>query len=502
MASYTDRSEPAAGGLGTAWAAVDWSIVASLAVAGALAVVGVTWANAEELYSRCLDGRYFEGDTLLNLLNISDRNSFALRSSVHPIWILLVYPAEMLLVRGLGLHEIRAVWLINAVSAGAWLALIYGLLRSIGLRRGDALVFTLLAGVSAAALFWFPLPETYCLGTISLLVPLLLVARKTESWWAYLLADAFSLGITVTNWMSGIAATVARFPLHKAVSLLLSSLVLVGALFGAQRALFPFCSLPVFLNPRNATFLFRYVGAPYAGGHAASVRGILFHGMVAPAVSLHPSDGRTLTFQMSGLGSSGTLGVVATTLWAALMVSGVVSLFVCRVAVATRLVFGAVLLGQLGLHTVFGDEAFLYGLHVTPLLVVLSALTTLTRARIAALLLAIALIPCAVVNNTRVWLTAIGADMSRLQHTRPRVPLAPIREAIRRPVDPKVEQWFRGGPPSYRESCKSRKWLLILPMLVAVEVAAVATWNWPRLVRWRTRTSGNTKPVSEAVENP
>jgi len=57
-------------------------------------------------------------------------------------------------------------------------------------------------------------------------------------------------------------------------------------------------------------------------------------------------------------------------------------------------------------------------------------------------------------------------------------------------------------PPSYRESCKSRKWLLILPMLVAVEVAAVATWNWPRLVRWRTRTSGNTKPVSEAVENP
>ena len=80
-------------------------------------------------------------------------------------------------MRGLGLPEIRAVWLINAASAGAWLALIYGLLRAFGLHRPDAVIFTLLAGVSAAAVFWFPVPETYCLGTLSLLLPLLLAAR-------------------------------------------------------------------------------------------------------------------------------------------------------------------------------------------------------------------------------------------------------------------------------------------------------------------------------------
>ena len=201
------------------------------------------------------------------------------------------------------------------------------------------------------------------------------------SYGAFLAADAFSLGITVTNWMSGIAATIARLPVQKATSLLLSSLVIVGVLFGGQKALFPSSNMPVFLKPFNAKAeVVAFSGNPYSGGRGAALRGILFHGMVAPAIRFHPSGGRMLTFQMSGLGSSGKLGLVATALWATLMTAGVVSLFACRMATATRLAFGAVLLGQLALHTIYGDEAFLYDLHVTPLLVILAALTTLTRA--------------------------------------------------------------------------------------------------------------------------
>jgi hypothetical protein len=440
------------------------------------------------LYSRCLDEVFFQGDPLRNLINITDRNSFVYRSATHPVWVLLVYPAEMLLVRGIGLSEMRAIWLINAASAGAWLALIYSLLRAFGLHRPDALVFTLLAGVSAAALFWFPMPETYCLGTISLLLPLLLVARRTASCWAFLLANAFSLGITVTNWMSGIAATIVRFPLHRAVSLLLSSLVIVGALFGVQKALFPSSNMPVFFKPTSGmTEASKYSFHAYSGGRVAAVRGILFHGMVAPAISFHPSAlfKTMLSFQMAGLGSSGTLGLVATVLWTILMAAGVVSLCACRMAMSARLAFGAVLLGQLTLHTVYGDEAFLYDLHVTPLLVILAALTTLTRARIAALILAIALIPCALVNNARQWLIAIGPEISKLQQTRPRVPLVPIREAVRRPVPEYVQEMYRGGPPIVLESRKSKTWLLILPLLAAVEVAAIIAWYWPWLVHER-----------------
>lgn len=65
-----------------------------------------------------------------------------------------------------------------------------------------------------------------------------------------------------------------------------------------------------------------------------------------------------------------------------------------------RAALGVLILGQLGLHLLFGDETFLYSLHWLPLLVVLAALPTLTRARIWARGCALALIVCAGVNNS------------------------------------------------------------------------------------------------------
>jgi hypothetical protein len=483
VASDPDKLARALGGDRPLWSAVDRWIVALFVIAGALAVVGVTSLYAEEVYSLVLDDIYFQADLFRNLDNITDRTSLVWRSHVHPIWVLLVYPVEMLLVRGLGISEMRAIFLINAASAGAWLGLIFGLLRAFGLRRPDAIVFTLLAGVSAAAIFWFPVPETYCLGTLSLLLPLLLAAGRASTRWLFLLADAFSLGITVTNWMAGIAATISRFPLHKAVSLLLSSLVLVGALFAVQKVFFPISNVPVFLKPFNGIKEVKtFSGHPLAEGPRAAVRAILFHGMVAPAIHQRPS--KMLTFQMSALGSSGTLGLVATILWATLMSAGVVSLFTCRMAMPARFAFGAVLFGQLALHSVYGDEHFLYGLHVTPLLVILAALTTLTRARIVALVLAIALIPCALTNNARQWLTAVGPGISRLYNTPHRVPLIPLKDFPPRPLPAHLhfmdkDEWRR-----------NQKWLLILPLIAAVELVAIAAWYWPRLVRQRTNKSG------------
>jgi hypothetical protein len=65
-----------------------------------------------------------------------------------------------------------------------------------------------------------------------------------------------------------------------------------------------------------------------------------------------------------------------------------------------RLVLGLTLLGQLGLHILYGNETFLYALHFAPLLILLAALSTLTRARLLGLLLAVMLLLTAGIDNS------------------------------------------------------------------------------------------------------
>jgi len=52
-------------------------------------------------------------------------------------------------------------------------------------------------------------------------------------------------------------------------------------------------------------------------------------------------------------------------------------LFSTRKHLRLRVVLGLTILGQLALHTVYGNETFLYTLNFLPLLVVLAALSTL-----------------------------------------------------------------------------------------------------------------------------
>ncbi|MBD2251307.1 hypothetical protein [Nostoc parmelioides] len=73
-----------------------------------------------------------------------------------------------------------------------------------------------------------------------------------------------------------------------------------------------------------------------------------------------------------------------------------------------RIVLGLTILGQLALHSVYGDETFLFSLHFAPLLVVLAALSTLTRARPLALVLAGMLVLIVSVNNGLQFSKVVG----------------------------------------------------------------------------------------------
>ena len=82
-------------------------------------------------------------------------------------------------------------------------------------------------------------------------------------------------------------------------------------------------------------------------------------------------------------------------IWTVLLALGLTFLVRSGHAPSLRLVLGGTLVGQLALHTVHGEEAFLYSLHWLPLLILLAGLATLGPARRMVLVLSGLLVVCA-----------------------------------------------------------------------------------------------------------
>jgi len=95
------------------------------------------------------------------------------------------------------LEPITAVRIVIAAVASLWFSSLFILLRLIGCRQFDAALFSILAATSAAAMFWFVIPETYSFGSLSILLALGLTAlaqhRKLSSLW-YVVVSALTLG--------------------------------------------------------------------------------------------------------------------------------------------------------------------------------------------------------------------------------------------------------------------------------------------------------------------
>jgi len=342
---------------------------------------------------------WFEADTADFVPMMTDREGRHGETRVHPLLSLWVYPPVKALRLVFGLAPFEAVDLFLAWSAALWAGALFAVLRLIGCRRLDATVFTLLAIHSAAATFWFVVPESYPVGSLTLVIALGVSAlaqhRPLAPVW-YVITSAMTLSGTVTNWMAGIFATCARFPWRRALQLTVNAFCLVVVLWGVEKAMFP--SAGFFLeNPRKGKFIFH----ERAGGPGQIIPSFAFHSMVMPAIVDRPfkTGQPRLVTQPSAPGSASPWGAAAVWLWALLLGLGAWGACSTRTHVQFRRVLGLTLLGQLGLHLVYGDETFLYSLHFLPLLVMLAAYGALTRARPLVLGLAVALTVCARINN-------------------------------------------------------------------------------------------------------
>ncbi len=380
-----------------------------LVIGGALAVAtGVaSFCGAQRIPAKVVREPFyydvwFSGDLPRTYANMTDRwGDPRHHTAVHLLFPLVVFPLAKALRVTTRLEPLAAVRAVFAFVAALWLGVLFGVLRSMGCRQLDAVLFSLLAIVSASAMCWFVVPETWSFGSLTILFTVWLAAQpkpfRTSA--VYVLASAATLGITLTNWMAGIFMAFARFPWRRALRITVAAGGLVALLWGVERCLFSRTQLTI------PSYQAKYFFQLESGGPRAIINSFVFHTMVIPSVTATHGPGHpgvlSLTTQHSSPGSGTVWGGVAVWLWAGLLGLGMWTAFFTRHRHRPlAIVLGAVLLGQLALHLVYGgEETFLYSLHWLPCLIVVAAFSTLTRIRRMVLALAGALLICAGINN-------------------------------------------------------------------------------------------------------
>jgi hypothetical protein len=396
-------------------------------VFGLAATAGVLSYTASAFIAFNVWDVWFEASLPRVYSNMVALDSDQSRSNVHPLFSLLVYPPTTVLRKVFGLDPAVAVRLLLAFVACLWISLMYLLLRTLDCRRLDAGLLSLLALLSAAAVFWLPIPETYPFGSCSLLLALLLMntVPRTSFWW-YIGINVVTLSVTVTNWMAGVLATLVNQGWKRSLQIGAAAVVVVVLLSGVQRLVFPSVLL-AFGQAKNET---KYLFRPEAGGPVRVLTSLLFHSMVMPEIVLVNNKdsllevgtttidlGKKMTTQLSPLGTGTAWARIAVVVWGCLLSLGIWALLTVRQQHGFRLVLGLLLCGQILLHLLYGEETFLYAIHVAPLLILMVGLATLTAIRPIVLGLVVVLVVTMGMNNVHQFKQAVERqDDLRQQH--------------------------------------------------------------------------------------
>jgi hypothetical protein len=349
---------------------------------------------------------WFESDIPTVADNILHRWSDQTRNAHHPLFPLTVTSAAYLL-RWLGLSDATVLRTLSMCAGCAWVIVLYLLLRAIVITPHEAGLFALLACVTAASMFWLPVPETYPWGSVSILTALAVCAWDPHGrWWSgwYVAVAAFALSMTTTNWMAGLATVFARHQLRRAAQIAANSFCLVILLWAIQRYIYPTAEFFIgYLDDR------RFLFTDAAGGPLRALRVLLFHSVIMPGIQIvnEPNWGSILSVQRAPLSTSGLWSALATLLWLPMLGLAARSLVASNVDRGLRAALAATLAGQILMHLAYGDETFLYSLHVAPLLVVAAAAGTRCRLRLIVVGLAAALVIALAINNVGQLATAL-----------------------------------------------------------------------------------------------
>ena len=352
---------------------VDAWVLAGVMLAAA-AIYGAAVARwGDSTVHLSIGGRWFQSDGWRVFDDLINFRANHYRDQVHPLFSLLGEAGTAIVRVVSGLDPLRTIRVFNGVCYVAWCGLLYATVRLAGCRIVDALLVVVAAVVSAGALFWFIVPETYVPGTVSILLCLFLVATGAARDRSLVLAAAGSLSFTVTNWIAGLAALAASRTVGRSVILAAASLALVIGGWGVGKAIFPQPG-PLFLLPGTVNSESQFIADKEAGGPRQRAAGIFVSPMVAPSLAeLAPEPtGPLLSVQataVSDWSARHPLFLAAGALWLAMLGASLALVVRRRDPLAVALLL--TLAGQAALHMVYGDETFLYALHFVPIYAVL-----------------------------------------------------------------------------------------------------------------------------------
>lgn len=357
---------------------------------------------------------WFESDVPRVFAVMTDPGSkYHARNSVHPLFSLFSTSSVFLIKKALDVDLITAMRMVLATVAFLWLVVLFALLRSLGCRRLDSILFSFLAALSAASIFWFVIPETFSFGSLSILLALGVasIAQRFEILpIGYVVSNVMTFSFTITNGMAGILASLVNNSPKRAAKLIFYSIAFLILLWGVQKVIYPQSGFPL-EGPSESRHMFR----ADSGGAARIIGSFFYHTIVMPQISEVQNDGKLddsewpkmMMTQFANLGSGSLLEMSAVIIWSILLMIGGWALFFLKEQPKFRLVLGLLLLGQLGMHLIYGNETFLYSLHFLALLIPLVALGLLTKIRKYVMILVLLLIPCLAFNNFSQFVKAI-----------------------------------------------------------------------------------------------
>jgi hypothetical protein len=360
----------------------EWLIATSLGVLAILFVIVIASWQGPELSVRSIGGRWFQSDGWRVFDDMVDFKSNHYRNVIRPLFSLISMPLTLLIKHIFQSSNIQSIWIFNALCMAIWSGMIFFTLRLVGLSRVGAISVSLLGMISGAAIFWFMVPETYVLSSLSILFCLFLAAYgtryKLSDFWL-VFAGALCLGTLLTNWMASLALVFAYRRPQKAISIGLASLLVVLLGWGLQKAIFPQpASLFLALKPSSEK---EYILNKEQGSPLLSLNTIFISSIVVPKIDEYDADiqptGKRLTIQRSGLFNSGGFYAILSVLWLVVLGLGIIKILRTPSLNRFSFVLFVTLVGQVVLHSVYGEETFLYGLHFAPLLVILAGTSLL-----------------------------------------------------------------------------------------------------------------------------
>jgi len=389
----------------------DYMCIVALWLLAIVALLCITTVFHPEIVTMSVGGRWFQSDGWRAYDDMVAFSANHYRNSVRPLFSLISIPATAAIMVVAGVKPIEAIWVFNGLCLAAWVSGIYVACRFIGLRTIESVLTGLMALASAAALFWFIVPETYGLSSLCLVLGIVLAAvhvRKSvgNGWW--IAVGGLLAGTVITNWMVIVVLSAVLKPRRDALIISAASLLLMFGAWGVQKLVFPApASFPLKVVARERAFALH----PDQGGVACKLAAELVSPMLVPVahfIGEPERTGRHVSVQCADIVKGGFSYLFAVCAWLTLLAYGAWAL--CRSAPSRK--FGLAVLAMLGfqvlLHQIYGEETFLYALHFSPLLVVLAAGVFMAEKKRLAVGVLAALIVFAAFNNVQQLVVALS----------------------------------------------------------------------------------------------